>query len=189
MSTELRFCAPCNALTERYPDPSHHCKPCTAARGKRYRATPGGAAKKRAARALWLAIPEKRAQKDAADAKRRATPEGCAKKLIRAARANSNKRGHQAPTIAWQDLLPALIRGTCAVSGLPLDFSPSAGRGKLPLAPSLDRLDASKPYTKDNFRVVCWALNAGCSTWGLNVYLRVAAAALAQSSRGRGTVQ
>ncbi len=111
-------------------------------------------------------------------AKRSLTPEGRAKTLIAEARRSSKKRGHPAPTITWQDLMPALERGTCDVSGLPFDFAPTPKKGRMsPYAPSLDRIDNEKPYTRNNFRVVLWAINAGCNSWGLEIYLKIASAA------------
>lgn len=105
------------------------------------------------------------------------TPDGRARRLLACAKDNSRRRGHPQPTLTVADLLPALKAGVCQVSGLPFDFS--GGKGAMhPLTPSLDRPDSSKPYTRDNFRVVCWAVNAGCGAWGLETAKRVWAAVL-----------
>lgn len=47
-------------------------------------------------------------------------------------------------------------RGFCEVSGIP--FSMVTGRD--PFAPSLDRTDPTKGYTKDNVKVVVWCYNS-----------------------------
>lgn len=106
------------------------------------------------------------------------TPLGRARCLISSAKARSKKLGREAPAIRAADLVPALERGVCQVSGLPFDFKPKGVRGHNPFSPSLDRIDNHKPYTVENTRVVCWAVNSGCGTWGLRVYLQIAAACL-----------
>ncbi len=51
-----------------------------------------------------------------------------------------------------------LDTGICEVTGLPLVLS--FGEGKKPWSPSLDRIDSSKGYTKDNTRMTVWLYNA-----------------------------
>lgn len=133
------------------------CKACQRARKAAYRA-----ANKEKVRAR--------------DAAYRSTPEGRARALIRTARFNAKRRGHPPPEITEKDILPAVERGVCQVTGLP--FVWQSGGKQHPLAPSLDRPDASRPYTRDNWRIVCWAVNTGCSWWGLDTYLAIAARAL-----------
>jgi hypothetical protein len=113
-----------------------------------------------------------------AKCKREETIKGTAKRLIRTAERNSRKRNHPSPTITWRDIFPALERGTCDLSRLPFDFKLRQGQGRRPYAPSLDRPNSSKPYTKKNFRVVLWAVNSGCDTWGLKAYLKIAQAVI-----------
>jgi hypothetical protein len=95
--------------------------------------------------------------------------------MLATARVNSKKRGHPPPTLTIDDVESALEPGACAVTGIAFAWGTGA-RG--PLTPSLDRIDASRPYTPDNFRVVLWAVNAGCWTWGAEAYLAIAARAL-----------
>lgn len=55
-----------------------------------------------------------------------------------------------------------ILVGVCEVTGLPFDMA-NANRGdksKSPWAPSCDRIDNSKGYTKDNVQVVVWLYNA-----------------------------
>jgi hypothetical protein len=55
-----------------------------------------------------------------------------------------------------------LSLGTCELSGL--KFTPR-GDNEARMA-SIDRRDATKGYTQDNCRVICWALNAAFNDWG-----------------------
>lgn len=57
-----------------------------------------------------------------------------------------------------------LLKGVCEVSGIPFKFdyeyTPGGyGVGRA-FAPSLDRVDPMKGYTKDNVKVVVWCYNA-----------------------------
>lgn len=45
-------------------------------------------------------------------------------------------------------------------------------------APSLDRLKAGQPYTRENCRLVMVAINFAMNSWGLDVYLKLACAAV-----------
>ncbi len=49
----------------------------------------------------------------------------------------------------------------CPVFGKKLDFEHAGGIiGRNPYSPSLDRIDNSKGYTKDNVRIISWRANA-----------------------------
>ena len=41
-------------------------------------------------------------------------------------------------------------------------------------APSIDRCDATRGYTKDNIRIICWAANCLLGTWGDEPALEIA---------------
>lgn len=49
----------------------------------------------------------------------------------------------------------------CELSGIPFTWEP-----RQPTALSIDRIDPSKGYTKNNVRFVCWWLNAAMGNWG-----------------------
>jgi len=63
--------------------------------------------------------------------------------------------------ITTDDVIPALERGVCELTGLPFCLDkPNNGSSTHPYAPSIDRIDSNKEYTKDNIRIVLWAVNA-----------------------------
>lgn len=56
-------------------------------------------------------------------------------------------------------ILEKLEKGVCEVTGLPFDFDRVDDKFHNPYAPSVDRIDSSVGYTKDNTRVVIWQYN------------------------------
>lgn len=101
-----------------------------------------------------------------------ATPFGRANTLLKNARRHSESRGYPPPDLTVEDLLPILEAGVCQLSGLKFEWYSDTKQH--PLAPSVDRPDSNRPYARDNFRIVCWAVNTGCGHWGLQTYLMVA---------------
>ena len=54
----------------------------------------------------------------------------------------------------------------CSVTRSPFSLQ-SAGKGRQrPFAPSIDRIDSAKGYTRDNCRIVCTAANFAMGSWG-----------------------
>ena len=64
--------------------------------------------------------------------------------------------------------------GRCAVTGIPLDFGKRQKGERYPWIPSIDRIDSTKPYTKENARLVCAATNYAMNKWGEAVLWRIA---------------
>jgi hypothetical protein len=58
----------------------------------------------------------------------------------------------------------------CAVTAIPFYTKYSVECHRHPFAPSIDRIDCSGGYTKDNVRVVVFALNVMLSDWGISVF-------------------
>lgn len=54
----------------------------------------------------------------------------------------------------------------CEVTGLPFSWTRYAKRTIRPMAPSVDRIDSSKGYTRDNVRLVIFAANCAMGSWG-----------------------
>src|SRR6202051_4771987 len=68
-------------------------------------------------------------------------------------------------------------RGCCAVSGLAFGLQIFGdGQAKRPFAPSLDRIDRHKPYSRDNVRLVVSISNFAMNSWGVLPLLQLASA-------------
>ena len=70
----------------------------------------------------------------------------------------------------------AAAKGQCQVSGIYFNKFRPMGSTKRPWYPSVDRIDSSKPYTADNCRVVCVAVNMAMGEWGIEVLRAIAKA-------------
>jgi hypothetical protein len=69
--------------------------------------------------------------------------------------------------------------GGCAMTGLPfLETQIGTGRARRPYAPSLDRIDPEKPYSRANCRLFCMAVNFALNAFGDDVFLTMAKAAV-----------
>jgi len=106
------------------------------------------------------------------------TNKGRARNMLGTARGRALQKNRPYDlTTGW--LEPKLETGKCELSGLDFDLGgPAAGMSRNPYAPSIDRIDSGKGYTKDNCRVVLLAVNMGLNQWGYGVYARIAAACL-----------
>lgn len=79
--------------------------------------------------------------------------------------------------------LYARSEGRCEVTGIPFSLDKAGGTFRRPFAPSVDRLDNSKPYSFVNCRLVCLAVNIGINEWGEGVFRRIAKGFLAERIR------
>ena len=105
------------------------------------------------------------------------TARGRAVKLYAAANQRAKRCGSPI-TIDTEWVEGRLMTGHCEVTGLPFTMEPDNGRTS-PLSPSLDRIDSSKGYTRDNVQVVVWIYNNAKSHWGVGA-LHTLARALVQ---------
>ena len=64
--------------------------------------------------------------------------------------------------------------GRCEVTNIPFEIKVGS-----PWMPSIDRIDSSKGYTKENSRLVVWAFNRARGTFSDDVMLRLARAIVA----------
>jgi hypothetical protein len=60
----------------------------------------------------------------------------------------------------------------CALTGLKFSACASSARTD-PYAPSIDRIDSKKGYTKDNVRIIIFALNVMLLDWGQAIFEHV----------------
>jgi hypothetical protein len=66
----------------------------------------------------------------------------------------------------------------CALTGIQFDLCVvGTGQARRPFAPSLDRIDSSEGYTRDNTRLVCQAVNFALNAFGEDVFREIALAA------------
>jgi hypothetical protein len=74
----------------------------------------------------------------------------------------------------------------CAVTGLEFSFDihPDAFV-KRPLAPSIDRIISRDGYKLGNVRLVCAAINFGLGEWGLDLFMKLARAAITREQAAR----
>ncbi len=101
-----------------------------------------------------------------------------AKRLLLAARKSSKDRGHDPPEIdeAWIERQPLV----CPYLGVIL--VPDSGKSRDPFAPSLDRIDNSRGYTRDNVRVTSWVWNLMRGALTVEEALEVVAVIKAQTT-------
>lgn len=97
-----------------------------------------------------------------------------------------NARRWQAAPFTNDDLraLWDTCGGRCMLTGLAFkETQIGTGRARKPHAPSLDRIDAEQPYTRENCRLVLQAVNFALNAWGDEVFVEVTEAAVAYRRR------
>lgn len=90
------------------------------------------------------------------------TPKGRAGQICNKAKKRAERKDLEY-NITKEYVLEKMEAGHCEVTGLPFVLGFKRG----PYSPSLDRIDSTIGYTEDNTRLVIWAINVGCSDWGL----------------------
>lgn len=64
--------------------------------------------------------------------------------------------------------------GCCYLTKRKFDWQQTGISRNNPNSPSLDRIDNSKGYTKDNIRLICYHLNIAINQFGLDAFKRLA---------------
>ncbi len=73
-----------------------------------------------------------------------------------------------------QWIIKKIKRGRCEMTGIKFTLeAPRKGYYHNPYAPSLDRHDHKKGYTKDNVKVVIWAYNQAKGQWNRKHFRRI----------------
>jgi Mrr N-terminal domain len=98
--------------------------------------------------------------------------------LVNAAKSRNHARGSDVKfttddlAVVWAE-----CGGRCAVSGMPFSFQVVGdGRARHPYAPSLDRINRYKPYSRSNVRLVASIANFAMNAWGLDPLIQLAMA-------------
>jgi hypothetical protein len=105
-------------------------------------------------------------------------PEKWNRSSYTAARSNALSRGI-AFDLTFKDYVDLInaARGRCVLTGIQFEFQFTSSKSRRrPFAPSLDRVDSNKGYSKDNCRLICAALNCALGDWGMDPLMRIARA-------------
>jgi len=80
-------------------------------------------------------------------------------------RGNAAKRAKQLnwvePDFNSEYIYEKILNGKCEVTGIPFEYNKTSSlrHAKNPFVPSIDRTDSSKPYLKDNIKIVIYMYN------------------------------
>lgn len=111
-----------------------------------------------------------------------------AKKMLVNATGRTKKKGMES-SIDVDTIIDMLRRQSfrCAVTLLPFDLEwrKKSGAARNAFAPSLDRIDNSLGYSRENCRIVLSAVNYAMNEWGLETYIAIADAASRHGMRTR----
>ena len=105
-------------------------------------------------------------------AKARANTKGRSSRLIYAAKRRAEKNNISF-SLTIEDVFPVIEKGFCELTNLPFDLNPQKKHKQNPHAPSLDRINSSKGYTKQNTRVVLSAVNTALNEYGEKIMLPI----------------
>ena len=78
------------------------------------------------------------------------------------------KKGSLIFEITLEDVLEIyeIQKGSCALTNIEFSLDRLGRKSKNPFAPSLDRIDSDKGYTKENIRLVCVIVNLALNNFG-----------------------
>lgn len=122
----------------------------------------------------------------AGDEQTRITPDldAAMRTKLRAVASGAMQRARQRGTPVDPDLVGLTFDlfeaqgARCALTGIPFDLRVvGVGQARRPFAPSLDRIDSSGGYTRDNTRLVCQAVNFALNAFGEDVFREISLAA------------
>jgi len=123
-------------------------------------------------------IPYVRNHQKVADLRKQAVERALRHALPRARRRDALRNREHDLSIDWLLEVAESQGFRCALTGIPFYLPNSSASAKNPFAPSIDRIDCAKGYTRSNVRLVVFAVNAMLMDWGEPVFKRVAEAYL-----------
>lgn len=102
-----------------------------------------------------------------------------AKQLFSNLKKNAKSR-NLTVSVTADNIKAALVQtnGKCSISGIKFSEENKNNCRIRPWIPSVDRIDSSQPYTKENIRIVCAAINITLSDWGEETLKTIAHAVL-----------
>ncbi len=111
--------------------------------------------------------PERRKQyRQKSRKKTRDTVEGKAREIHESMVQRSRERGFDYPEWTVAEVLDAIRDGRCELTNIPFEVHRrQSGSRRNPWAPSPDRIDPNKGYTKENVRWVCFMANILKQDW------------------------
>lgn len=103
-------------------------------------------------------------------------------RLFRSTKKNAKQRGIEF-NLSIDDIKVMFDKsnGRCCMTGIEFDHSPPNGR-KRPFTTSIDRIDSEKPYSIENCRLICVAMNLAMNWYGESVFQRIASAYLSKNN-------
>jgi len=107
------------------------------------------------------------------------TPKGRMVKLMKMAHSRALKYGHEFDLDS--DFLMSLWEkqnGRCDLTNISFEFINTTPYEANPWAPSIDRINSFKGYTKDNIRLVCVAVNYALNEYGEETFKKICEAYL-----------
>jgi hypothetical protein len=105
-------------------------------------------------------------------AKKALTFEGRAVQMLARSKSRAKDDGIE-HSIVLEDILPKIKTGFCELTKLPFDLKPVTKTSQNAYAPSIDRIDSLKGYTKDNIRIVLYSVNAALGQYGTEIMLPI----------------
>jgi hypothetical protein len=99
--------------------------------------------------------------------------------LLKAAKCRSKKSNLKLDIdIEWLLNQYEMQKGKCALTGIDFTLSLNEDKSKkyIPFNPSIDRIDSSKGYTKDNVRLVCTIVNLALNSFGDETFKKMCTA-------------
>jgi hypothetical protein len=157
MTDLLRECKKCGSVAEHYKG-SWACKECTKAYNREQQQKPEIRTKRLARLKEVRETPEGKAKAERNSWNFYHSNRGRALTFLKGIERRSKNR-HEKHSVTLDHLQKGLDSGRCAVTSIPFVMGEKCSKGMNPFAPSVDRIDSSKPYSNDNCRIVIWAYN------------------------------